>query len=251
MATILQITRFLNKLLDIRHVPDSSKNGMQVRSSKEIKKVAFAVDACMEVFERAKKENCDLVIVHHGIFWKKKYQLQKQLDKRVNFLKNNNISLYASHLPLDLHLELGNAAQIAKILDLEKVKEFGIYGGIFVGVQGVFKNKIMLKEIKTILDKKLQTKSKAYKFNDNKIKSIGIVTGGGASTLNEAIEKKLDCFLTGEESHSVYHYAKEGNLDLTFAGHYATETLGVKALMPTLKEKFDVETIFIDVPTGM
>lgn len=251
MASILSITRFLNKELNIRKIKDSSKNGLQVKASKDIRKIAFAVDACMEVFEKAKKYNCDLVVVHHGLFWKGKNIYVKQTKKRVSFLKKNKISLYAAHLPLDLHDKYGNNSSLANILNLKKIKPFGEYKKVIIGFKGEFGKQITLKKLEKKLNKELKTKCKAYNFSNKKIKTIGIVSGGGGSEFKDAEIEKLDCFLTGEEHHSIYHHAKEAGIILIFAGHYATETVGVKALMPVLKKRFDVETVFIDVPTGL
>ncbi|MBR9690531.1 Nif3-like dinuclear metal center hexameric protein [Candidatus Woesearchaeota archaeon] len=248
--TLLSITRCLNKLLDVKNVPDTSKNGMQVKAGKEVKKIGFAVDACMEVFAKAKKQKCDLVIVHHGILWKhQKYK--KHLEKRINFLKKNKISLYAAHLPLDKHDKYGNAIVIANILRLKNTNGFGVYEGIPVGFRGELKKKLSVDELSKNVNKLLKTKSKVFNFNKKKIKTVGIVTGGGSSTLQEAIEKKLDCFITGEVVHMIYNYAKESKINMISAGHYATETFGVKALMPILKEKFGVDVVFIDAPTGL
>jgi dinuclear metal center YbgI/SA1388 family protein len=245
------IVNFLNKELNIKKIKDSSKNGLQVNSCKEVKKIAFAVDACMETFEKAKKEKCDLIVVHHGLFWKGKQLYKNQTKKRVRFLKKNKISLYAAHLPLDLNSKYGNNISLAKILNLKRIKPFGEYKKVIIGYKGEFGKKIRLNELEKKLNKELKTECKAYKFSDKKIKTIGIISGGGGSEFKDAVEQKLDCFLTGEEYHSIYHHAKEGKINLIFAGHYATETVGVKALMPVLGEKFGVKTVFIDSPTKL
>ena len=251
MPSLLSITRFLNKELDIKNISDSSKNGLQVRSFKEVKKIAFAVDACVDVFEKAKKQGCDLVIVHHGLFWKGKKQYVNQTEKRVSFLKRNNLSLYAAHLPLDKHNKYGNNIELCRILKLKNIKDFGEYKKVVIGFKGEFQKTISINEIESILNKSLKTKCKSYNFNYNKIKTIGIVSGGGGNEFKDAVTQKLDCFLTGEEYHSIYHHAKEGKISLIFAGHYATETLGIKALMPVLEKRFDVKTVFIDSPTRL
>ena len=133
MATLLAITRFLNKPLNIRNIPDNSKNGMQARGTKEVKKIGFAVDACMEVFNKAKEQDCDLIIVHHGILWKKSNVPKAQLEKRISFLKKHGISLYAAHLPLDLHPEYGNNIRLARLLGLKGLKGFGDYHKVMIG----------------------------------------------------------------------------------------------------------------------
>lgn len=250
MAKRDDIVNFLNKELNVKKIKDSSKNGLQLKGNSEVKKIAFAVDACLEVFEIAKKQGCNMVIVHHGMKWKPQ-KLENLTKKREQYLKQNKLSLYGAHLPLDMHNKYGNNIELARILNLKNIKKFGEYHGISIGFQGTFKTLKTLNEISKTLDNSLSTKSKSYHFGNQKIKTIAIVSGGGASALPEAITKKIDCFLTGEEHHSSYQYAKESRINLIFAGHYATETVGVKALMPLLSKKFNVETVFIDVPTSM
>ncbi len=246
MAKLISITRFLNKELKIRSFQDSSKNGLQVKAKKEISKIGFAVDACLSTFEKAKKEKAGLLIVHHGLFWKGLKDKTGIKKKRINFLKKNKISLYACHLPLDTHPRYGNNIQLAEILDLRNIKKFGKYHGKTIGFQGEFKKSVTISKIADILNKKIKTKSRIYQFKKNKIKTIGIVSGGGSEDLEEAFNKKLDCFLTGEMPHFSYNLAKDLKQNIILSGHYETETVGVKALMPLLKQKFDVKTIFIE-----
>ena len=250
MVTQLQITRFLNNLLDIRNIPDSSRNGMQVRSSKkDISKIAFAVDACLETFKKAKKAGADMIIVHHGLFWKP-VKREEVLDKRVQYLKNNRIALYACHLPLDMHESFGNNINLASMLGLKDVEKFGGYHGMKIGFKGGFEKEMTLKKIETLLNKKIKARCRVLDFGNKKIRTIGIVSGGGGCAMPEIKKEKLDVLLTGELKHSDYNYAQDLGINVIEAGHYATETVGVKALMPLLKEKFKIETIFIDNPTG-
>jgi len=239
------IVRFLNKELKISKIKDSSRNGLQVRAKNEIKKIGFAVDGCLSTFEKAKKANVDLLIVHHGIKWNK-VRDGKLTKKRENFLKKNKISLYCAHLPLDAHPKYGNNIILSNILNLKNIKKFSVYNGSKIGYSGEFKKRATTNKIKNIMNKKLKSKSKAFKFGKNQIKTIGIVSGSGGNGYLDAIEKKLDCFLTGEIKLSRFHLTKESKLNVIVAGHYATETVGVKALMPLLKERFGVKTVFIE-----
>lgn len=248
MAKRDDIVKFLNKELNVKKIKDSSKNGLQSKGISEVKKIGFAVDASIETFEKAKKQGCDMVIVHHGIKWKPQ---KNDISKRLNYLSKNKLSLYAAHLPLDMHSKYGNNIELARILNLKKIKKFGFYHGVSIGFQGTLLKSKTIIEIAKNLDKSLKTKSKILAFGKKEIKTIAIVSGGGISALDEAVKKKIDLFLTGESSHSSYHYIKEAKINVIFSGHYATETLGVKALMPILKKKFGVETVFIDVPTGL
>ena len=251
MAKLNEIILFLSRELKVRHIPDSSKNGIQIRSKKDVCKIAFAVDACLAVFEKAKKQNCDLIVVHHGLFWKgfkDKSGLQKS---RVNFLKKNKISLYACHLPLDLHEQYGNNAELVKMLDLGNVKKFGDYKGLDIGFRGSFEKSRSVESIAKELNRKLNTKCRVITFDKRKIKTVGIISGGGEDGIFEAKQKKLDLFITGELSHTFYAKVRDIKQNMIVAGHYATETVGVKALMPVMEKKFNVKTVFIDKPTGL
>ncbi len=166
-------------------------------------------------------------------------------------MKKQKNSLYACHLPLDKHETYGNNVQLANILKLTKIKPFGAYHGYNIGYQGVLSKPLTIGQLAKILDQKIDTKSFTFPFGKKNIRTIGIVSGGGASALPEAISKKLDCFITGELGHSLYHYMKEYDMNTIVAGHYATETVGVKALVPVLKQKFGVDVIYIDAPTRL
>ncbi len=254
MAQLKEVVEFLDKELRIKKIPDKSKNGLQVNAAScEIKKIGFTVDACLTTFEKAKKQQLDLLIVHHGLIWKRekgKYHLALK-KKRINFLKTNRISLYAAHLPLDMHEKYGNNILLAKLLKLTKIKKFGNYHGINISYEGNLEKQTTLHKIKAILNKKLKTKCIVVEAKKTKIKSIGILSGRGTSVIAEAVKKKIDCFLTGEIDHEEAAGARDSNLNILSAGHYATETLGVKVLMPVLKQKFKVKTILIEDSTGV
>ncbi len=249
MTTATEIAEFLDKELDINGIEDDSSNGLQVENAGEIKKIGFAVDACLETFQQAVEAGCQMLIVHHGLFWNKgKFYLTGTSYSKMKFLLENNLAVYAAHLPLDLHSEYGNNAQLAKLLDLQKVEPFGVHHEKAIGVKGEFSATISIKEIKKNLEKnKLQALT--LPFGKDKIKTIAIISGGAAGQVEEAIQNKVDLYITGEPMHHVYHLVKEANINVIFGGHYETEVWGVKALMPVLKDKFKVKVEFIDVPT--
>jgi len=249
MVLLKEVVEFLDGELGIKDVADSSNNGLQVEGKKEIKKIAFAVDACMEVFEKAK--NFDMIIIHHGISWDDSLKYLTGINySRVKFLIDNNIALYAAHLPLDKHPKHGNNAEFCRIFGLKHLHGFGDYNGQMIGFAG--EKEISLNDFVKEIDEKLDTSCKVFEFGKKQIKKIAVVSGnGGSAIIREAVSKGFDCIVTGEAGHSSYHIAKEGSLNVIAAGHYATETLGVKALMKLLKEKFDIEVKFIDAPTGL
>jgi dinuclear metal center YbgI/SA1388 family protein len=247
MESIYKITLFIDKWLKIAEIEDASNNGLQVEGNKQVNKIGFAVDACMDVFEKAKEQNCDLVIVHHGLSWKDSLRyITDSNAERIKFLMKNDISLYGVHLPLDKHNELGNNIQLCKLFNVSNVKEFGEYHGDFIGFKGEFESEKILGDFVKEVEEKLDTKCKVLDFGRSNLKTIAIVSGGAPDLIPEAAKKGVDVFLTGEGKLSAYHFAKEGNLNVIFAGHYATETLGVIALAKVIKEKFDVETVFIE-----
>ncbi|MBW2978108.1 Nif3-like dinuclear metal center hexameric protein [Candidatus Woesearchaeota archaeon] len=248
MSSLLSVVRFLNKELNIRKIPDSSRNGLQVKGKKQVKKIGFAVDACLSTFEKAKKAKVDLLIVHHGLLWKP--QKRKEITKkRLNFLKKNKIALYGCHLPLDAHIKHGNNIKLCELIHLTKIKKFGRYhGGPAIGYQGSLINPKTIKALANLLNKELKTESKVYPFGKKKIKTVAIISGAGYALLEEAIKKKIDLFITGEIKYSIYNHSKDEQISLIVAGHYATETLGIKALMALIKEKFNIQTVFIDNP---
>jgi dinuclear metal center YbgI/SA1388 family protein len=241
------IVKFLNQELHIYKIADVSRNGLQVKGKKEIKKVGFAVDSCLSTFEKAKKSEVDLLIVHHGNkWWPQKHKEAAKL--RENFLLKNKISLYAAHLPLDAHEKYGNNILLCKVLNLNRIVPFGRYGLSKIGYSGLLKKNSSATEIGNFLDKKIKTKCQIFHFGKKNIKSVGIVSGSGGSSIEEAVKEKLDCLITGEIKLSDYHRANDFGLNLIVAGHYATETVGVKALQKLIREKFKLKTEFIDNP---
>ncbi len=193
-------------------------------------------------------------MVHHGILWKTKNKIKKEFPytkERIKFLTKNNISLYVAHLPLDRHKEVGNNAQLLKLLGAKIKGKFLIENGRNIGWIGEFKSPISVRKIIKILNKKLKTKCKAILFGPEKIKTIAVCSGGGGTRdFYQALAKKVDLYLTGETT-DIYTDAKDAKFNVIFAGHYATETVGVKALIEVLKRKFKVKTVFIDDPTGL
>ncbi len=227
-------------------------NGLQVRSRKAgvILKVGFAVDACISTFEKAKKLDVDILVVHHGIKWRP--QKDRDLEtRRATYLKKSNIALYAVHLPLDLHEEYGNNIRLCRLLDIQQPRKFGKYHGIKIGYAGYFRKATSPEAAASILSKTLNVDCRVFRFGKKRVHSIGIVSGGGGSMLKEAFTSSLDCFLVGEIDLAVYNAARDCGMDLLVAGHYATETVGIRALMPLVSDEFGIETVFIEDPKDM
>jgi len=247
MAKLNQIKAYLDKELKVKKIKDASRNGLQYKFGNKVEKIGFAVDACLSTFERAAKENCNLLIVHHGCKWKPQKYLEA-LTKREQFLKKHKISLYGVHLPLDLHAKYGNNIGLARVLGLKKIKIFGKYHGFSLGYSGNLAKIMDIKQVAAVLNKELKTKCNVLAFGKKKIKTVGILSGGGESALEEAAKKKLDCFLVGEIAWGAYRRAEDYKQTVILAGHYQTETFGVKSLQKVLEEKFKVKTVFIYNP---
>lgn len=229
---------------------DESANGLQVEGKTAVRKVGIAVDACDYVFRRAAIEKIDLLLVHHGLIWGGLRSITGVARKRVQFLLMQGISLYACHLPLDWHPVYGNNAQLLKQLRIRKMGEFGEYHGRRIGYWGRIRKEVSLRTFANEVDRALKTTSVLRDFG-KKVRNIGVVSGGGWSAIMDAEKSGIDTFLTGEPSHSAYTLAEETGVNLVFAGHYATETGGVKAVGQMLRRKFGLAVKFIDHPSGL
>jgi len=248
-ATLATISGFLNKLLRVRRIKDASVNGLQIRNrtTGKINTVGFAVDACISTFRKARKQKVDLLVVHHGIKWKRQKD-SGLANIRSAYLQKYNVALYAAHLPLDLHEEYGNNMQLARLLDVQKTHRFGRYHGVEIGYAGTFKKAVSLDFIAARLNGHLKTRCRVYRFGNTRIRSIGIVSGSGGDMLLDAVNEGLDCFLVGEIDLTVHNAARDRGVNVITAGHYATETLGVRALMPLIRNAYHVKTVFIADP---
>lgn len=247
-----KIVDFLDSYLQIDSIKDSCWNGLQFEGRQKVQKIVFAVDAATETFESAVKEKADLVIVHHGHFWKNQNPSVRNWSKqRLEILYDNDISLYACHLPLDRHKVVGNNAQILKLIGAKICDEFMYVAGKNVGWIGKFHNSKDINRIEKILADKLSAECTVLPFGPKRIKTVAVCSGGaGYSGFYEALEAKADLLITGD-AVEVYYSAKDAGINIIFAGHHTTETIGLRALSKVVSKKFHIETAFIDLPTGL
>jgi len=230
---------------------DASANGLQVgRRSGAVDRVALAVDAADATIEEAVDRDADVLVVHHGLAWGGFDRLTGLHYDRIEPLVENDVALYVSHLPLDGHQELGNAAGLADLLDLEDREPFGEYGPEYVGTRGTAIDPYAADEVATLLDRELDTETQVLGFGPDEIADVGIVTGSGVDWIEAAAEAGLDALVTGEGKQKAYHEARDLGLNVFLAGHYATETFGVRAL-GRVAEEWGLETTYIDHPTGI
>lgn len=231
---------------------DPSMNGIQVgRSDTPITRVAFAVDACLETFERAHDQGAQALVVHHGLFWGKERAVTGHHYRRLHYLMHHDMALYAIHLPLDQHPDLGNNIRMVRRLDLDKVEPFGSFRGEDIGYAGRLPEAMAVEEISSRLFGTADNVIQTLPFGAERVEQIGIVSGGAPGSVHEAIHKGLELFITGDASHTIYHAALEEGINVIFGGHYNTETWGVSALAERLQEDTGLETVFVDVPTGL
>lgn len=246
MVTQLSIVRYLNSLLDIRSIPDASHNGMQVNAKHgEIKKIGFAVDACTRSVMLASKAGCQMLVVHHGIRWKGARDYLGINRRIAELCRRKGISLYGVHLPLDMHNPLGHNYQTAMALGLKDLKGFGDYHGVDIGCMGNVRPTTS-RELAKKLDRLNGSRSVVFQNLLRKIRRVGVVTGGGGSTIFDACKHKLDLLITGEAPHNITLFAREIGMDLVLGGHYHTEQVGLKALLRHLEEKFNIQTQYLD-----
>lgn len=231
---------------------DDSLNGIQIgRSLAPINKVAFAVDACQESIERAVKAGADVLFVHHGLFWGKPDRIEGSLRRRLKTALDADLALYACHLPLDMHPEVGNNAVLSSMLNLQNRIPFGIYHGIPIGFSGSLPVPLSLEEIRKKLLPDNSSPRLVIPGSCKLIETVAIISGGAPFESLQAISNHIDLYVTGEPSHSVYHQVIENGLAFMALGHYASEVWGVKAVAEKLKQEKSIETLFIDLPTGL
>ena len=230
---------------------DSSLNGMQVgRTGSDVRTAAFAVDASLETFTRAVNAKADILVVHHGLFWGRPLAVTGSHFSRIKYLIENDLALFAAHLPLDAHPEVGNNACIAGELGLQSVRPFGEYHGQMIGCKGMLSDAMSVSEVLQQLGWD-DGEVTVLPFGPDKLLRGGIVSGGAAGSVYEAIDEALDFFITGEMSHQVYHYCLESGITMIAGGHYRTEVYGVRKLAESVERETGIQTLYIDVPTGL
>jgi dinuclear metal center YbgI/SA1388 family protein len=246
VAQISDIIATLDELLSPADFDDLGPNGLQVPGASEVTRVVTGVSARRELHERAVELGAQLVLVHHGLFWKfHPAGLTPLLAERLRPLFKHDINLAAYHLPLDAHPEVGNNALLAKALGCDEVRPFGIYKAKAIGARGTLD--VSADELVVTVSAATGRQPLLLGAGPDRIRSIGIVSGSAADTLHEAADAGLDAFLTGEPREHITADAAELGMWFLAAGHYATETFGVRALGDLLAERFGVEHIFVDL----
>lgn len=257
MTDLAELERYLDELLRVADVPDfpGALNGVQMEIEGPIVKLAAAVDAREKTIRAAAEQGANCLLVHHGLFWSGVQPFRGAFLKRIRALLERPIAVYSAHLPLDMHPELGNNVLLARELELEPASGFARYKTIDIGVAGT--SEVPTRELVARASRFARTHGHdvrtAGDVNGKVTRRWGICTGAGAGqdTLREARERRLDTLIVGEGPHWTAIDAEEMGLTVVYAGHYATETLGIRALAAHTGRVFDLPWVFIDAPTGL
>jgi dinuclear metal center YbgI/SA1388 family protein len=248
MAHLSEIISYLDELLEAPAFPDYGPNGLQVPGREDVTVVATGVSAHLDFFERAAEARAQLAIAHHGLFWDfHPRSLSPTMKARLRVLFDNDIALAGYHLPLDAHPEVGNNALICAALGLERAEPFGQHRGRSIGFVGRSEG-IPFDELRSRCVRVFGQEPFTWDSGPDVVHSVGIVSGAAASSFGEAIAMGLDAFLTGEPAEHVMADALESRTHFIAAGHYATETFGVRRLGELVAERFGVEQRFIAAP---
>ncbi len=253
MTDLRELTAYLDEYLRVAEVHDAPEalNGLQVTSQRgSVTRIAAAVDACMATIRMAAEAGANLLLVHHGLFWRGLSPLTGQLHRRITGLTSSDLALYSAHLPLDCHPEVGNNPLLAKRLGVAVQGPFGRAEGQDIGVWGELD--ASRAELVGAVQRSLGIAAvRLLGFGPERVRRVGIVTGAGGSMIGQAAAAGLDTLVTGEGAHWTYFDAEELGVNVIYAGHYATETLGVQALAAHLAARFSLSWVFLDHPTGL
>jgi dinuclear metal center YbgI/SA1388 family protein len=250
-ALLADISGFIDALLDIKNVPDwpAALNGLQLANSGWVSKLGAAVDAGEPTLHKAAAAGIDLLVVHHGLFWAGLQPLTGPLFRKVSLAIRAEMAVYSAHLPLDMHPSLGNNALLARAIGLGPLEPFFFEKGNFLGVKAAVSQP--LEELAARVETAVGGPVKVFRGGPPMVGSVGIVTGAAGAEIYKAAAEGIDTFITGEGPHWSAIAAEEVGINLLLAGHYATETFGVKALAAQVAEKFGLPWEFIDHPTGL
>ena len=245
------LLQYLSEYLRLDEFPDYplAFNGLQVEGPDTVSRICAAVDSSEAVIEEAVRRGADLLIVHHGLFWDGRHRVTGPRYRKLHKLLTKGLAVFSAHLPLDAHPEVGNCAILARELGLDALERFGTYAGEEIGWCGTLDTdrEAFREKIAGVVDGPVRL----IPGGPGQLHRIAVVTGGAASMISEAATAGIDALVTGEGAHHTFHQAMELGVNAYYAGHYATETWGVKALAAHIQERFEIPWEFIDAPTGL
>ncbi len=246
-----EVAEYLDAYLRVDAVPDApvALNGLQLENGGTVTRVAAAVDASEAAALAAVERGCDLLLVHHGLFWDGNRPVTGRRYRKLKPLMDAGVAVYSAHIPLDLHPEVGNNVVLARELGIELEGTFGEEYGVDLGVWG--RLEVRREVLAARLDECLGGPVRMLAGGPERLARVGVVTGAAGSMIGDAIAAGLDGFVTGEGRHHSFFDAMEGGINVYYGGHYATETWGVRALAAHLEERFGLPWEFLSLPTGM
>ncbi|MBK7594964.1 MAG: Nif3-like dinuclear metal center hexameric protein [Gemmatimonadetes bacterium] len=252
-ASLLEMVEYLDGYLRIREVPDESGavNGLQVANEGEVTSIVAAVDATQRTIDKVVSEcpRGTMLLVHHGLFWDGNRPVTGRRYRRIKALLDHDVAVYSAHIPLDVHPEVGNNAVLAKMLGILDPVPFDSYKGMPFGASGhlISPRDLLVTRLTELLGDQVHL----IPGGPETTTRVGIITGGAGGRIEQAAAAGLDTYITGEGAHHTTFDALEYGVNVLYAGHYATETVGVKALAQLLAERFGVAWAFHDHPTGL
>jgi dinuclear metal center YbgI/SA1388 family protein len=251
MAVLEPILYFLEETFQASSFPDypHALNGLQVQGPQDVKTIGAAVDASEATISEAVRRGVQLLLVHHGLFWGGLGPITGPRFRKVAGLIEGKVGLYSLHLPLDAHPELGNNVLVLRAMGMEPAGRFGSFKEVKVGWWA--ETETGLRELSRRLADVVEGDTRVIPGGPEVVRRLGVLTGAGASALAEAASLGLDTLITGEAPHHSYHEALELGLNLVLAGHYATETFGVRAIADKMAKEFEVSSMFLHFPTGL
>lgn len=250
-VALTRLTACCDRLLQAGEIEDwaGAVNGLQVANRGKIHRLAAAVDASVATVRMAVEAGADLMLVHHGLFWGPSHPWTGRRYELLRLLLDHDVAVYSSHLPLDVHPRLGNNARLCAALGFRQPKPFFFSRGANLGLR--VNRRIQRDELVTRLKAAVEGPVRLLPGGTPVCRAIGVVTGGAGAELNLAAAEGIDTFITGEGPHWTYAMAEDLGINVLYAGHYATETFGVRALAEHLAEKFKLPWVFLDHPTGL
>jgi dinuclear metal center YbgI/SA1388 family protein len=235
-----ELATFLDAYLDLASFDDASVNGLQLHAGDGVAQLAVAVDASLDAIEGAAEQGAQLLLVHHGLLWGGATPLTGVLGRRVKRLFEQGVSLYAAHLPLDAHTEVGNNACLARVLDLEGTAPFGRYRGRLLGLAGRLAVATDLDSVIGRLTDAVGPSLGEVRAGDRPVQRVAVVSGAAGDLIGEAAAAGVDLVVTGEPDHVAAVSARDAGIHLAFFGHHATERFGVRALADVVQRRFQL-----------
>jgi dinuclear metal center YbgI/SA1388 family protein len=246
-----ELVAYLDAYLRIPEIKDYGPQGLQIEGRDEVNRIIGMVDAQLPCFEAALSHGADMLLVHPGVFWGGPRCLAGSFGRLVRNYMAAEVNLYAAHLALDAHPEVGNNAELARRLGLEAQEWFAPVNGVKLGVIATAHRAIKLDYLVERFEQSVGPIRLVQAHGPRLVHRIGILSGFGAKEIGAAAALGCDTFVTGETSHADFYAAQDANLNVIYGGHYATETVGIQALGEHLRDRFPIEFEFVDMPTGL